>query len=429
MKFGNYHLLFEDNSFNDKKNAYANLGDNIIVLAIDYIYERLGISKENIVYINKDGTRNYDGEYIVLIAAVNLWDSSLDLRIPMSSRIYPIFISLVANRDVFMERRDLVQYFKKYEPIGCRDEQTLGIFRKHGIEAYLMGCHTICFPRRKGSPQNGKIFLVDTANELEEYIPDDLKEKCEHLTHAVPYQEYPVTLEEDARLNDIARNLLKRYANEAKLVVTSRLHAAAPCIAMGIPVIFASNNIDFRFGWLDKHIKLYSLEEYSSIDWNPRPIELETTKEQIIQYIGNSITRIVNQRKELFTLSEFYESRNKTQFLKLFRNRVEKLKNRYSYDSKFNYIIWGAGQHCCYAYNLVSEIFPEAQLTAIVDKYRVGKMLGVEIIKDNELDNLIFEHVFITTVPGKIEAINKMKNIYGQDAPNYYTVIASQQKS
>jgi len=428
MKFGNYILLFENNSFKDKENAYANLGDNIIVLALNYIYERLGILKEDIVYINKDSTRKYDGEYIILPAAVNLWDSSLDMRFPMSSHIYPIFISVVANRDVFIERPDLVRYFNKFEPIGCRDEQTLELFRNHGIEAYLMGCHTICFPRRKEAPQNGKIFLVDTAKELEEYIPDKVRGKCEYLTHAVPYKEYPVTLEENARLNVMAMDLLKRYSNEAEMVVTSRLHAAAPCIAMGIPVIFACNNIDFRFGWLDKYIKLYSLEEYSSIDWFPKPIELETAKEQIIQYIGNSITRIANHRKELFTLSEFYENRNKTKFLKLFRNRIEKLKNRY-HDNKFNYIIWGAGHHCCYAYNLVSKIFPKAHLIAIVDKYREGNMLGVEIIKEDELDKLVFEHVFITTVPGKIDAINKLKNMYDQDAPNYYTVIASQQKS
>lgn len=429
MKYGNYCLLFQDSSFQDKENAYANLGDNIIALAIDYIYEIIGISPENIVYVNKDGTREYKGEYIVLPACLNLWDSSLDLRLPMSPNIYPIFISVVANRDVFIDRPDLIDYFKAYAPIGCRDEQTMETFRKYGIEAYLMGCHTMCFPKRKADPQNGKVFLADISKELEEYIPDNIRNKCEYVSHSVQYQEYPITIKEDKRLKDMAKRLLDRYANEAELVVTSRLHVAAPCIAMGIPVIFACNSIDFRFGWLDKYIKLYSLDEYSSIDWNPQPIELESTKECIIQHIDNSLHRVTSQRKELFMLSEFYENRNKTTFYQCFRERIEGLKTKHNSDSCFPYIIWGAGQHCYYAYGLISEIFPKAQLTAIVDKYQTGKRLGVEIIKGAELETVPFEHVFITTVPGKMEAINKLECIHGQDAPNYYTLITSQQKS
>ena len=38
--------------------------------------------------------------------------------------------------------------FKKYEPIGCRDEYSCNYFRKHGIESYIMGCYTLCLPER-----------------------------------------------------------------------------------------------------------------------------------------------------------------------------------------------------------------------------------------------------------------------------------------
>jgi len=430
MKLGNYSCLFQGHiAFRDKENAFANLGDNIIALAIDSIYQTIGISTENIIYVNKDDTRKYNGEYIVLPACLNLWDFSLDLRLPMSPKIYPIFISVVANRDVFIDRPDLIEYFKKYEPIGCRDEQTVEIFRKYGIEAYLMGCHTICFPKRKNKPKNGKIFLIDTSEELEKFIPQKIRNKCEYLTHAVPYKEYPVTSEENNRLNEMAKKLLNRYANEAELIVTSRLHAATPCIAMGIPVIVACDNIDFRFGWLDKYIKLYSLEEFSSIDWDPKPVELEQTKEWIIKYIRDSINRTIAQREELFNLSEFYENRNKTIFYQLFRKRLEELLRKFNYNSDFPYVIWGSGQHCYYAYGLISEIFPKAKLTAIVDKYQTGRRLGVEIIKEAELGTVQFKHVFITTAPGKMEAIKKLECIHGHDAHNFYTLIISQQIS
>jgi len=429
MKYGNHSLLFKDLSFNDKENAYANLGDNIISIAVDYIYERLGIPKKDIIYINKDGTSVYKGEYVVLLSTIGLWDSTINYRLPMSPDIYPIFISVVANRDIFIDRPDLIDYFKKYVPIGCRDEQTVNIFRKYGIESYLMGCHTICFPKRKITPQKGKVFFIDTAEELNDYIPEYIKIKAEFLTHAEQYLEYPITDKENNRLNQLAKKLLKKYENEAELIVTSRLHVATPCLAMGIPVIFAANNIDFRFGWLDKYIRLYSLEEYDQINWNAEPVELEEQKKLIINHIQKSIKRVVSQREELFILSDFYENREKTQFYKLFRKRIENLKYKYNYESQFSYIIWGAGQHCYYAYGLINEIFPNAKLKAIVDKYQTGTKLGVNVIKGNDLENISFDHVFITSLPGKDEAIKKIETIFNEKSSDYYTLIISQQKS
>lgn len=426
MKYGNFRLLFENSSFVDSENAYANLGDNIIALSLDHIYSELGIHGNAIAYVNKDGTRDYNGEYLILLAYINLWDSSIERRLPTSPYIYPLFISVVANRDIFMDYPELIEYFKKYAPVGCRDEQTMKIFRRYGIEAYLMGCVTICLPKRKSEPQNGKVFLVDISDELENHIPESLKAKSEKISHAVKYQEYPVTVAEDKRLTSLAKGLLDRYANEGELVVTSRLHVAAPCVAMGIPVVFASNNIDFRFGWLDKYIKLYSLDEYPEIDWNPKPIELETIKEKTIKYIGNSLKRIVKSRKDVIELSEYYEDRDKTEFLLTFRNEIKK---NFPTDKNFKYVIWGAGQHCYYAHSLVSELIPSAILVAIVDKYKNGNALNVPIIKPKELERFDCQHVFITTRPGKLEAILKLQETHGADAHQFYTVLVSQQKS
>ncbi|WP_348518297.1 hypothetical protein [Campylobacter sp. CCS1377] len=47
--------------------------------------------------------------------------------------------------------------------------------------------------------------------------------------------------------------LLKRYENEAKLVIAIALHCASPCTAMGIPVVLLADNYNeqkTRFGAL-----------------------------------------------------------------------------------------------------------------------------------------------------------------------------------
>lgn len=39
----------------------------------------------------------------------------------------------------------------------------------------------------------------------------------------------------------------KEYRRQATLIITSRVHVALPCMAMGIPVIFAKNEYSYRF--------------------------------------------------------------------------------------------------------------------------------------------------------------------------------------
>jgi exopolysaccharide biosynthesis predicted pyruvyltransferase EpsI len=48
-----------------------------------------------------------------------------------------------------------------------------------------------------------------------------------------------LTLKNDAQRFEYAENTIKNYAS-AKLVVTSRIHCALPCLSMGTPVIFVN---------------------------------------------------------------------------------------------------------------------------------------------------------------------------------------------
>ena len=404
MRYANYSLNFEIDSYVDRENAYANLGDNIQVLAIDYLYSKMGINKDDITYINIDGTRDYKGKYVILPAVTQFIDSNLDKRFPMSNNIIPFFISFLSYGDLFAERPELVQYMKKYEPIGCRDESTMLLCRKYGIESYLMGCVSLCFPKRDIVPKKEKVFAVDVSQALVKHIPEEILCKTEFLTHAVQYEEYPISSKENKRLMELAKGMLRKYYDEATMVITGRLHVAVPCIAMGIPVIFAADNVDFRFGWVDKLIKLYTLKEYDQIDWKPQSIDIEEIKAKIYNIFANSIKRLQNKYEDFVDVSEFYEDRNRTEYYGIFYERVRQLELK----EDFEYIIWGAGHHGNYTYDIVKNIFPKAKLVSVVDKYKVGKFHGVSIIKPEEVFQKRFDHAFITTVPGKNEAISTL---------------------
>lgn len=81
---------------------------------------------------------------------------------------------------------------------------------------------------------------------LSRVISSYYKEPVQFVSH-----DYPLSLSHKERFA-IAENLLKKYAT-AKLVITSRIHCALPCLALGTPVILCVNNFDEkRYRGLDR---------------------------------------------------------------------------------------------------------------------------------------------------------------------------------
>jgi len=408
------------------ENAYCNVGDSLQGVAMDYIYSQIPIDEKNVRYIARDGDYNDEphlGETIIA-AYGGLFQTVKENRIPLPAEFTPVFISTLIFQDFFNQYPELLKYIKQYEPVGCRDEQTKSILLRHGIKAYLMGCFTVCLPKRIHKPTDGKVFFVDTPEELNPLIPDGIRQKAIYISHAIPFAVYPVTVEEDIRQKEIAQEYLDRYRDEAEMVVTSRLHAAIPCMAMGIPVILIRDNFDFRFDWVDKFLPLYYLDEAEKINWNPLVIDLEETKEHIISYIKKSCLQLPGAERHLVELDNFYSSRDKVMPNKMIHKKIDNLFSSLK-KTDIAYGIWGAGAHCRFVQNIIQEKYPNAKLKVIVDKYVKGSLFGVSIVTGNMLPEYSIDHMFITTLPGKSEAITKMKEIYGSDAEKHYTVITS----
>lgn len=78
-----------------------------------------------------------------------------------------------------------------------------------------------------------------------------------------------------------ARHILERYRLEAKLVITSKIHVAMPCVAMGIPVVFITdepNNI--RFDVIQGILPIYSYKDMNYVNWSPEPVNIDYIKKQ-----------------------------------------------------------------------------------------------------------------------------------------------------
>ena len=122
-----------------------------------------------------------------------------------------------------------LEYLKKKEPIGCRDQMTMNRLRENGIDSFYSRCLTLTFPKRQVEPKEGWNIIVD-AQHLP--IHDKILNRSIIVSHKVPNN-----LPENMKFI-YARYLINLYKESARLIVTTRLHCALPCIAMGIPVIF-----------------------------------------------------------------------------------------------------------------------------------------------------------------------------------------------
>jgi hypothetical protein len=215
--------------------------------------------------LNREKLADYSGPPLKLI--VNGWFThNADNWIP-SPQIIPHFVSFHINSsaaDRILSNQG-VAYLRKHSPIGCRDRYTVSLLRAKGVDAYFTGCLTLTLnsyavsqavrqefilvdpffnlpstrnafssPRAFASAlRSGEILHLHQRNKLlRRGFTADCLAAMERVT-----QEITPCGQAEPELFDIAEARLRRYA-QAKLVVTSRIHCALPCLAMGTPVIF-----------------------------------------------------------------------------------------------------------------------------------------------------------------------------------------------
>jgi len=166
---------------------------------------------------------------------------------PPSSKIHPFFISVHFTDTLFpaLFTEENIEYLKEYGPIGARDLFTLEELQKRGIPSYFSGCLTLTLdnPLKK---RNNLIYLVDVDDETANYVRSKTTLPVVRLTHGQPVLQL---LKPEYRLK-YAEHFLDKY-RQCKCVVTTRLHAALPCLAFETPVLLISptrqGTVDPRF--------------------------------------------------------------------------------------------------------------------------------------------------------------------------------------
>jgi len=124
-----------------------------------------------------------------------------------------------------------------------RDVDTMLWLQSHGIDAEFGGCLTLTFPEVV-CERKMKILFVDTRP-----VPGS---RClSMITQIDPIN----NMLPDSIRRAKARRLLDFYT-QAELVITSRMHCALPCAAMGVPVIWLATEGDLRLAGTDRFVTI-----------------------------------------------------------------------------------------------------------------------------------------------------------------------------
>ena len=271
--------------------SYKNIGDYVQSIAAKQF---IG---DDYCYVDKETISKFESEEPVKVI-MNAWYMWHPENWPPKPCIKPLLTSIHISSLTAKEMLDNggKEYLINNGPIGCRDLDTKKILEDEGVPCFFSGCLTLtlgerfrhsgerkgfCFvdpyipPVRyivdgksifypiniikglwyvlKYSKKVGRLvkehnYFKARINVLTYYnaamfyaaysstFSDDIIFSAEYLTHMVPVKE----IDNNETLLKKAEELVKKYSM-AKLVVTSRIHCALPCLGLETPVLFILN--------------------------------------------------------------------------------------------------------------------------------------------------------------------------------------------
>ena len=282
-----YALLVSRTLSNGKVTGWKNIGDYIQSLAAAQYMPQID------EYYDK--TADDSGVDIVKMI-MNGWFIWQPDKFPISERIIPLPISIhlsPVSSEKLLSIPNVLDWFKKHEPIGCRDKDTEKLLLSKGIDSYFSGCLTLTLGKKYkfNGERSGMVFVDPYLAKLQKELSFfdimsslmfgishlktlfmvfkkfkhhycrghfiwlkkiiyssiflktysnifSLKElsKAEFYSHMVKVGDGSVLKTEKEKMI-YSENLIKRYAR-ANLIVTGRIHCALPCLGIETPVVF-----------------------------------------------------------------------------------------------------------------------------------------------------------------------------------------------
>ncbi len=244
-----------------------NVGDDIQSLAalrfipgIDYYVDRDRLDKVNEITLKKNQELKVimNGWYL---GGYQYWPPSNNMLKPLLTSIH---INPLHDQGAALKKftsRESIAFLRKFSPVGSRDMFTYRLLKKHGVNTYFSGCMTLTLNADERVKRKDFILAVNVSDA----VYDAIKQKTHRKVVRMDVERtQDTTIEENLAL---ARYYLYMYQS-AHCVVTTRLHATLPTVAVGGKALFIieknGDNIDFkdRFNGLFDLVNNMTAEEF-----------------------------------------------------------------------------------------------------------------------------------------------------------------------
>lgn len=310
-----------------------NIGDDIQSYAaikflpnIDYYIERESLNE----FVSKNGE--------IVNTIMNGWYLHDITSLPPSPFINPFFISIHFTDHLYNECPEylngyFIEYLRKFQPIGCRDDVIRRYLDNKNIDNFWSGCLTLTIDPFENVENGDYICAVDLDDDELTHLRKVTKKEIRVLTHSLDDKVYS-KLSYNDRMNNVS-NLLKTYQG-ASLVVTSRLHCALPSLALKTPVILISDNKNIdkrnRIGMYLDLLNNVTSSEFTSgkVDNDivePKKnsnkyLKIRENLERNVHYFINNKTVECIQNKNSFKLYEDYFIKQKKYLVSILKEQT-----------------------------------------------------------------------------------------------------------
>lgn len=261
---------------------------------------------------------------------------------PPSKDIYPLWVGLHYN-DIqrgrprgmpskweYVDNGPGLEYLKAYEPIGCRDYYTQDRLDNLGIKNYYSGCITLTLPKREiKKPEKEYIVVVGVDKPTRKYIQKFYENTDIEVKVVSPTRPEPSTNMSWEERKAEVEELLDLYQN-AKGVVTFRLHCALPTLALGTPVLLVRPSFkSVRFNPYADYVNTAHSQEVLDgkfDEWLKEPFENPETFKPIREQLTKTATQFIEKAKaETRTATELKRTSYTDEDVLLWQHKTMKL--------------------------------------------------------------------------------------------------------
>lgn len=239
----------------------VNIGDEIQSIAAKRFLPKVDL------YINRDSIDHFisqnNSDNIKLI--MNGWyleHSLIDDKIhwpPQSPNLHPLLISMhisfLNNTTNLFKSENSLNFLRQNGPVGARDMATYEYLQSVDVPSYFSGCLTLTLLPDKNIKKSNFILAADVDDETYTAIKQRttrpvIRINSIHSGHFTMEQKFA-----------LAKYWLTLYQS-AHLVITTRLHAMLPCLALDTPVIALPAPDSERFTGLIELTNHYEKSEF-----------------------------------------------------------------------------------------------------------------------------------------------------------------------